>query len=114
MALAADVSRPEKRSIVMAVIGIGCDLEAKAIGFYGRGENRGIGAPFDAKSEVCRTCGGCIYVCPACELRCTYTEPDKAICGGCANLTPPCVEKPQFDDMMCFLEPCVACEIKDR
>jgi bidirectional [NiFe] hydrogenase diaphorase subunit len=89
-------------------------MMAKAIGFRGRGENRTIGTPFDAKSEACRTCGGCMYVCPTCELRCTYNEPDKAICGGCANLQPPCVESVKFDDMMCFLEPCVACEIKDR
>jgi NADH dehydrogenase/NADH:ubiquinone oxidoreductase subunit G len=87
-------------------------MAAGAIGFHGRGQERGIGTPFDVASEKCRLCGGCIYVCPACELRCTYTEPDKAICGGCANLGPPCVEKPRFDDMMCFLEPCVACEIK--
>ena len=51
-----------------------------------------IGTPFDVASETCRLCGGCIYVCPACELRCTFTEPEKAICGGCANLSPPCVE----------------------
>ena len=49
---------------------------------------------------------------PACQLRCTYTEPEKAICGGCANLSPPCLEKEQFDDMMCSMAPCVACEIK--
>ncbi len=88
-------------------------MMAGAIGFTGRGENRAIGTPFDSSSEVCRLCGGCIYVCPACELRCTYSEPDKAICGGCANLTPPCVDKPQFDDMMCYMQPCVACEIKE-
>ncbi|UCD64428.1 MAG: (2Fe-2S)-binding protein [Candidatus Zixiibacteriota bacterium] len=87
-------------------------MMAKAIGFHGRGEKRGINTPFNARSEVCRLCGGCIYVCPACQLRCTYTEPDKAICGGCANLSPPCVEKEKFDDMMCYMEPCVACEIK--
>ena len=87
-------------------------MAAKAIGFRGRGQNRSIGTPFDVKSDVCRLCGGCIYVCPACELRCTYTEPDKAICGGCANLAPPCAEQQQFDDMMCYMEPCVACEIK--
>jgi NADH dehydrogenase/NADH:ubiquinone oxidoreductase subunit G len=86
-------------------------MVAKAIGFRGRGKNRSIGTPFDVSSETCRQCGGCIYVCPACELRCTYTEPDKAICGGCANLASPCVDKPQFDDMMCCMEPCVACEI---
>ena len=88
-------------------------MMAGAIGFTGRGESRAIGTPFDKSSEVCRLCGGCIYVCPACELRCTYSEPDKAICGGCANLTPPCVDKPQFDDMMCYMQPCVACEIKE-
>ncbi len=87
-------------------------MVAKAIGFSARGEKRALGTPFDIKSEVCRLCGGCIYVCPACQLRCTYSDPEKVICGGCANLTPPCVEKEQFDDMMCYMQPCVACEIK--
>lgn len=86
-------------------------MVAKAIGFRGRGETRSIGTPFDIRSEECRLCGGCIYICPACQLRCTYTEPEKAICGGCANLSPPCVDKEQFDDMMCYMDPCVACEI---
>jgi bidirectional [NiFe] hydrogenase diaphorase subunit len=86
-------------------------MMAGAIGFAGRGEHRHITAPFGLKSEVCRLCGGCIYVCPACQLRCTYNEPDKAICGGCANLSPPCLERPAFDDMMCSMKPCVACEI---
>jgi len=89
-------------------------MMAKAIGFQGRGEGRRIGTPFDIKSEECRLCGGCIYVCPACQLRCTYTEPEKAICGGCANLAPPCVEKEPFDDMMCYMDPCVACEIEKK
>ncbi len=87
-------------------------MTGKAIGFRGRGEDRSIGTPFDKHSDTCRLCGGCIYVCPACQLRCTYTEPEKAICGGCANLSPPCIEKEQFHDMMCYMEPCVACEIK--
>ena len=89
-------------------------MMAKAIGFRGRGENRSIGTPFDIKSEVCRLCGGCIYVCPACQLRCTYTEPEKAICGGCTNLSPPCLEKEEFSDMMCYMDPCVACETSGR
>ena len=88
-------------------------MMAKAIGFRGRGSNRTIGTPFDLNSEACRHCGACIYVCPACELRCTYNEPGKAICGGCANLSPPCVEDKGFDDMMCYMDPCVACEIKE-
>jgi len=86
-------------------------MVAKAIGFRGRGQERSIGTPFDVKSEECRLCGGCMYVCPACQLRCTFTEPDKAICGGCANISAPCLEKDEFDDMMCYMDPCVACEI---
>ena len=89
-------------------------MMAGAIGFQGRGDGRRLGTPFDIKSEVCRLCGGCIYVCPACQLRCTYNEPDKAICGGCANLAPPCVEKEPFNDMMCYMDPCVACEIDTK
>ena len=89
-------------------------MVAKAIGFHGRGENRKLGTPFGVKSDACRLCGGCMYVCPACQLRCTYTEPEKAICGGCANLSPPCVEKEPFDDMMCYMDPCVACEIETK
>ncbi len=86
-------------------------MVAKAIGFRGRGEKRSIGTPFNIKSEECRLCGGCIYVCPACQLRCTYIDPEKAICGGCANISPPCVDKEQFQNMMCYMDPCVACEI---
>lgn len=87
-------------------------MMARAIGFRGRGENRSIGTPFDAASETCRLCGGCMYVCPVCQLRCTYNEPERAICGGCANLSPPCLQKKQFDDLMCYMTPCVACEIR--
>ncbi|ROL60979.1 hypothetical protein D9V86_08165 [Bacteroidetes/Chlorobi group bacterium ChocPot_Mid] len=86
-------------------------MMAKAIGFRGRGENRSIGTPFDIKSEVCRLCGGCIYICPACQLRCTYTDKEQAICNGCVNISAPCVEKDQFHDLMCYMDPCVACEI---
>jgi bidirectional [NiFe] hydrogenase diaphorase subunit len=88
-------------------------MMAKAIGFRGRGERRSIGTPFDMKSDVCRACGACMYICPTCQLRCTFNEPEKAICGACANLSPPCLEKKNFDDMMCYMDPCVACEIKD-
>ena len=87
-------------------------MDGHAIGFHGRGGGRAIGTPFDVSSAQCKLCGGCIYVCPACSLRCTYTDPERAICGGCANLAPPCLRKPGFDDMMCFMEPCVACEIR--
>jgi NADH dehydrogenase/NADH:ubiquinone oxidoreductase subunit G len=87
-------------------------MVAKAIGFRGRGEHRSIGTPFDVPSASCRLCGGCMYICPACQLRCTYVDRDKAICGACANLSPPCLLKEGFDDMMCYMAPCVACEIR--
>ncbi|NQV14569.1 (2Fe-2S)-binding protein [bacterium] len=86
-------------------------MAAGAIGFRGRGTERSIGTPFDVKSEDCRLCGGCIYVCPACQLRCTYNNPDQAICGGCANLAAPCIEELKYNDLMCYMKPCVACEI---
>lgn len=89
-------------------------MMAGAIGFRGRGIDRSIGTPFDIKSEECRLCGGCIHICPACQLRCTYNEPEKAICGACANLSAPCIEKDRYHDMMCYMEPCVACEIPNK
>ncbi len=87
-------------------------MMGRAIGFQGRGERRSVGTPFGVPSEACRLCGGCMYVCPACQLRCTYNEPGKAICGACANLAPPCLEEKKFEDMMCYMAPCAACEIK--
>ncbi|HHO75423.1 MAG TPA: 4Fe-4S dicluster domain-containing protein [Deltaproteobacteria bacterium] len=87
-------------------------MMAHAIGFRGRGENRSIGTPFDISSDVCRLCGGCMYICPACQLRCTYNQPQHAICNACANLRPPCIEKEGYNNLMCYMEPCVACEIK--
>lgn len=87
-------------------------MMAKAIGFRGRGENRSIGTPFDEKSDVCRLCGGCMEVCPVCQLRCTYTDKESGICNGCVNISAPCVEKDQFKDVMCYMDPCVACEIE--
>lgn len=87
-------------------------MAAGAIGFRGRGGKRSVGTPFDRRSERCRLCGGCQYVCPVCRLRCTFTDPEKPVCGGCTNLAPPCVDGGRFDDMMCYMDPCVACEIK--
>ena len=85
-------------------------MMAGAIGFRGRGRTRSLGTPFDVKSEVCRLCGGCMEVCPACQARCTFADKERAICGACANLSPPCIEKEQFHDLMCYMSPCAACE----
>jgi bidirectional [NiFe] hydrogenase diaphorase subunit len=67
-------------------------MMAGAIGFRGRGQDRSIGTPFDVKSDACRLCGGCLYVCPVCQLRCTYTEPERPICGACTNVLPACMD----------------------
>jgi coenzyme F420 hydrogenase subunit beta len=86
-------------------------MGAKAIGFVSRGVKRRITTPFDIKSDVCRTCGACMYICPACQLRCQGPEADTVLCSGCLNFSPPCVES--YGDAMCYLDPCVACE-KDK
>jgi len=82
-------------------------MDAWAIGFVNRGKDRKIATPFDVKSDVCRTCGACMYICPACELRCQGPEPPGDVCGGCANVLPVCLE--DEDDKMCFLETCGWC-----
>ena len=82
-------------------------MDAQAIDFVNRGKDRKITTPFDAKSDVCRTCGGCMYICPVCELRCQGPDASGDICGGCANVLPVCLE--DEDDKMCFLDPCGWC-----
>jgi hypothetical protein len=82
-------------------------MDAQAIDFVNRGKDRKITTPFDAKSDVCRTCGGCMYICPVCELRCQGPDAPGDICGGCANVLPVCLE--DEDDKMCFLDPCGWC-----
>ncbi len=84
-------------------------MQAKAIGFVDRGESRRISTPFNKKSEDCRLCGACMYICPVCQARCQGPQEESPICNACLNLSPPCLD--HFDDAMCFLDPCVACEI---
>ena len=59
-------------------------MMAKALGFKGRGTERSVGIPFDKESEVCRDCGGCIYVCPVCQLHTTIPELEDTICSTCS------------------------------
>lgn len=63
-------------------------MMAGAIGFRSRGNKLKITTPFDENSEVCRKCGGCIYICPACTLRCDGPNPENILCGGCSNYQP--------------------------
>jgi NADH dehydrogenase/NADH:ubiquinone oxidoreductase subunit G len=85
-------------------------MQSAAIGYTGRGDKRRISTFFDRKSEECRLCGGCMYICPACQARCQGPDEKEAVCSACLNLSPPCLEN--FDDMMCYMDPCVACEEK--
>ncbi|MBZ5629884.1 MAG: (2Fe-2S)-binding protein [Acidobacteriia bacterium] len=84
-------------------------MMAGAIGFSGRGHDRRVSRPFDITSEKCRQCGACLYVCPVCELRCQASTATTALCSGCLNFAPVCFQS--YDDAMCFLEPCHACEL---
>lgn len=77
-------------------------MVAGAIGFRGRGEERSVGTPFDIKSDICRLCGACMYVCPACQLRCTFDQPDKAVCNACIDLTQPCMQTQEESAPMCY------------
>ncbi len=86
-------------------------MNAKAIGFVSRGVKKRITTPFDAKSDKCRTCGACIWICPACQLRCQGPDAPTTLCSGCLNFSPPCVD--QYEDALCYMDPCVAC-VKDK
>lgn len=68
-------------------------MGAKAIGFADRGNKMKITTPFDVNSEECRKCGACMYICPACTLRCEGPNPEEVLCGRCENsLQPTCLE----------------------
>ncbi len=84
-------------------------MMAGAIGFAGRGKTRHVSRPFDMTSEACRQCGACLYICPVCELRCAGPDAKGAVCNGCLNFAPVCFQS--YDDAMCFLDPCHACEL---
>ena len=82
-------------------------MNAKAIDFAHRGGDRKITTPFDIKSEVCRQCGACMYICPACQLRCDGPQAEQDICNACLQITPECLQT--YDDVMCYLTTCGAC-----
>ncbi len=84
-------------------------MMAGAIGFAGRGVNRHVSRPFDMTDARCRQCGACLYICPICELRCAGPAAESTLCNGCLNFSPVCFQS--YDDAMCFLDPCHACEL---
>jgi NADH dehydrogenase/NADH:ubiquinone oxidoreductase subunit G len=83
-------------------------MKAGAIGFVERGHKKRITTAFDKKSDVCRLCGGCMYVCPVCQARCQGWDEKTPVCNACVACEPPCIEV--FDEMKCSMDPCVWCE----
>lgn len=68
-------------------------MMANAIGFANRGKELKVTTPFDETSEVCRRCGGCIYICPVCTTRCEGQNAENVLCGRCENsLQPTCLD----------------------
>lgn len=77
-------------------------MDARAIGFANRGGDLKITTPFDIKSDVCRTCGACMYICPCCTLRCEGPNAESVVCGRCYNsLQPTCID--YYDDYKCYM-----------
>jgi len=76
-------------------------MDAKAIGFQNRGHERRISTPFDIRSDVCRHCGACMYICPACELRCHGPNPDTNVCNACLTMDPTCLDS--YDELQCWM-----------
>ena len=77
-------------------------MRASAIGFANRGNNLEIHTPFDKTSAECKRCGGCIYICPACTVRCEGSKPENVLCGRCQNtLQPTCLEI--YEDYNCWM-----------
>jgi len=76
-------------------------MDAQAIGFVNRGKDLRITTPFDMKSETCRLCGGCMYVCPACQLRCQGPDAEGGLCNGCLTMEPTCLD--HYDELQCWM-----------
>ena len=77
-------------------------MMGKAIGFVNRGDTLKITTPFDKVSDECKKCGGCMYICPACTIRCEGPNPEHLLCGRCENtLQPTCLDL--YDNYTCWM-----------
>lgn len=77
-------------------------MAAKAIGFVNRGNKLKITTPFDITSEECKKCGACMYICPACTLRCEGAEAENVLCARCYNdLQPTCLDS--YENYACWM-----------
>ncbi len=59
--------------------------KAQAIGFVGRGKNRRVAHPFDARTELCKQCGNCVQICPMTNTPCKgpMKPGEERLCGQC-------------------------------
>jgi len=91
-------------------------MVAGAIGFASRGNSIKITTPFDMNSDECRRCGGCIYICPACTLRCEGANPTDVLCGRCENtLQPTCIDlNDNFNCWMGLKGDCGQCYVPEK
>jgi bidirectional [NiFe] hydrogenase diaphorase subunit len=60
-------------------------MQAGAIGFVSRGTDRKVIMPFRTRSEQCRECGACLYICPVCELPCQGPMQPGELCNACLD-----------------------------
>ncbi|MBN2028092.1 MAG: (2Fe-2S)-binding protein [Actinobacteria bacterium] len=60
-------------------------MQAGAIGFVSRGTDRKVIMPFHMRSEQCRECGACLYICPVCELPCQGPMQPGELCNACLD-----------------------------
>jgi NADH dehydrogenase/NADH:ubiquinone oxidoreductase subunit G len=63
-------------------------MQSGGIGFVGRGNKRRVATAFGVTPEECRNCGGCEWICPACENACLAGQLKDGLCGGCFNAAP--------------------------
>ncbi|MDY6797036.1 MAG: 2Fe-2S iron-sulfur cluster-binding protein [Actinomycetota bacterium] len=60
-------------------------MQAGAIGFVYRGVGREVAMPFHQRSDICRECGACLYICPVCELPCGGPLQPGQLCNACLD-----------------------------
>lgn len=63
-------------------------MQSGGINFVSRGNQRKVATAFGVKPEECRNCGGCEWICPACENACLAGRLKDGLCGGCYNAAP--------------------------
>ena len=59
--------------------------QSKSLGFVGRGQERAVRLPFDARPEFCKKCNSCIDLCPMTITPCVgpMKKGEEYLCGLC-------------------------------